>query len=51
MFRQRLYFFRTVLLGIDLALVACAWLLAYHLRLTSGRRRRLNAAIAKSRRL
>lgn len=36
MFRQRLYFFRTVLLGSDLALVALSWLLAYHLRLTSG---------------
>jgi Undecaprenyl-phosphate glucose phosphotransferase len=36
MFRQRLYFFRTLLLGIDLVLVALVWLLAYHVRLTSG---------------
>jgi Undecaprenyl-phosphate glucose phosphotransferase len=36
MFRQRLYFFRSVLLGSDLALVTLAWLLAYHVRLTSG---------------
>jgi Undecaprenyl-phosphate glucose phosphotransferase len=36
MFRQRLLFFRTILLGTDVVLVALAWLLAYHLRLTSG---------------
>jgi Undecaprenyl-phosphate glucose phosphotransferase len=35
-FRQRLLFFRTILLASDLALVALAWYLAYHLRLTSG---------------
>jgi Undecaprenyl-phosphate glucose phosphotransferase len=36
MFRQRLLFFRTILLATDLLLVALAWFLAYHLRLTSG---------------
>jgi FlaA1/EpsC-like NDP-sugar epimerase len=36
MFRQRLLFFRTLLLATDLALIALAWFLAYHLRLTSG---------------
>src|SRR5919108_4083418 len=36
MFRQRLLFFRTVLLATDLVAIALAWLLAYHLRLTSG---------------
>ena len=36
MFRQRLLFFRTLLLATDLVLVALAWYLAYHLRLTSG---------------
>jgi Undecaprenyl-phosphate glucose phosphotransferase len=36
MFRQRLLFFRTVLLATDVVLIAFAWLLAYHLRLTSG---------------
>jgi Undecaprenyl-phosphate glucose phosphotransferase len=36
MFRQRLLFFRTVLLVTDLVLIALAWFLAYHLRLTSG---------------
>jgi Undecaprenyl-phosphate glucose phosphotransferase len=36
MFRQRLLFFRTVLLATDVLLIAFAWLLAYHLRLTSG---------------
>jgi Undecaprenyl-phosphate glucose phosphotransferase len=36
MFRQRLLFFRTVLLATDLGLIALAWFLAYHLRLTSG---------------
>jgi Undecaprenyl-phosphate glucose phosphotransferase len=36
MFRQRLLFFRTLLLATDLVLVALAWFLAYHLRLTSG---------------
>jgi Undecaprenyl-phosphate glucose phosphotransferase len=36
MFRQRLLFFRTVLLATDVVLIALAWLLAYHLRLTSG---------------
>jgi Undecaprenyl-phosphate glucose phosphotransferase len=36
MFRQRLLFFRTLLLATDLVLIALAWLLAYHLRLTSG---------------
>jgi Undecaprenyl-phosphate glucose phosphotransferase len=36
MFRQRLLFFRTVLLATDLVLIALVWLLAYHLRLTSG---------------
>jgi Undecaprenyl-phosphate glucose phosphotransferase len=36
MFRQRLLFFRTILLAIDLVLIVLAWLLAYHLRLTSG---------------
>jgi Undecaprenyl-phosphate glucose phosphotransferase len=36
MFRQRLLFFRTVLLATDLVLIALAWFLAYHLRLTSG---------------
>jgi Undecaprenyl-phosphate glucose phosphotransferase len=36
MFRQRLLFFRTVLLATDLVLIAAAWFLAYHLRLTSG---------------
>ena len=36
MFRQRLLFFRTVLLATDLVLIASAWFLAYHLRLTSG---------------
>jgi len=36
MFRQRLLFFRTVLLATDLVLVTLAWYLAYHLRLTSG---------------
>ncbi len=36
MFRQRLLFFRTVLLATDIMLVTLAWFLAYHLRLTSG---------------
>ncbi len=36
MFRQRLLFFRTALLALDLVLIALAWYLAYHLRLTSG---------------
>jgi Undecaprenyl-phosphate glucose phosphotransferase len=36
MFRQRLLFFRTILLATDLVLIAVAWFLAYHLRLTSG---------------
>lgn len=36
MFRQRLLFFRTILLTTDLLLIALAWFLAYHLRLTSG---------------
>jgi Undecaprenyl-phosphate glucose phosphotransferase len=36
MFRQRLLFFRTLLLATDLVLVTLAWFLAYHLRLTSG---------------
>jgi Undecaprenyl-phosphate glucose phosphotransferase len=36
MFRQRLLFFRTVLLATDFVLIALAWFLAYHLRLTSG---------------
>ncbi len=36
MFRQRLLFFRTVLLATDLVLVTLAWYLSYHLRLTSG---------------
>jgi Undecaprenyl-phosphate glucose phosphotransferase len=36
MFRQRLLFFRTVLLATDVVLITLAWLLAYHLRLTSG---------------
>jgi Undecaprenyl-phosphate glucose phosphotransferase len=36
MFRRRLLFFRSVLLAVDLVLVAVAWLLAYHVRLTSG---------------
>jgi Undecaprenyl-phosphate glucose phosphotransferase len=36
MFRQRLLFFRTVLLATDFVLIAVAWFLAYHLRLTSG---------------
>ena len=36
MFRQRLLFFRTVLLATDLVLIALAWFFAYHLRLTSG---------------
>jgi Undecaprenyl-phosphate glucose phosphotransferase len=36
MFRQRLLFFRTVLLATDLVLVTVAWYFAYHLRLTSG---------------
>ncbi len=36
MFRQRLLFFRTLLLGMDLILITLAWFLAYHLRLTSG---------------
>jgi Undecaprenyl-phosphate glucose phosphotransferase len=36
MFRQRLLFFRTILLAIDLILIALSWYLAYHLRLTSG---------------
>jgi Undecaprenyl-phosphate glucose phosphotransferase len=36
MFRQRLLFFRTVLLATDLVLIALAWFWAYHLRLTSG---------------
>ena len=36
MFRQRLLFFRTVLLATDLVLIGLAWFLAYHLRLTSG---------------
>jgi Undecaprenyl-phosphate glucose phosphotransferase len=36
MFRQRLLFFRTLLLGTDLGLITLAWFLAYHLRLTSG---------------
>ena len=36
MFRQRLLFFRTLLLVTDLVLVVLAWYLAYHLRLTSG---------------
>ena len=36
MFRQRLLFFRTVLLATDLVLIALAWFCAYHLRLTSG---------------
>jgi Undecaprenyl-phosphate glucose phosphotransferase len=36
MFRQRLLFFRTLLLATDLVLIALAWFLAYHLRLTSG---------------
>jgi len=36
MFRQRLLFFRTLLLVTDLVVVVLAWLMAYHLRLTSG---------------
>jgi Undecaprenyl-phosphate glucose phosphotransferase len=36
MFRQRLLFFRTVLLVTDLVLITLAWYLSYHLRLTSG---------------
>jgi Undecaprenyl-phosphate glucose phosphotransferase len=36
MFRQRLLFFRTLLLTTDLVLIALAWFCAYHLRLTSG---------------
>ena len=36
MFRQRLLFFRTLLLVIDLILITCAWFFAYHVRLTSG---------------
>jgi Undecaprenyl-phosphate glucose phosphotransferase len=36
MFRQRLLFFRTILLATDVVLIALAWFLAYHLRLTSG---------------
>jgi Undecaprenyl-phosphate glucose phosphotransferase len=36
MFRQRLLFFRTLLLTTDLMLITVAWFLAYHLRLTSG---------------
>ena len=36
MFRQRLLFFRTVLLATDLVLIALVWLFAYHLRLISG---------------
>jgi Undecaprenyl-phosphate glucose phosphotransferase len=36
MFRQRLLFFRTVLLATDLVLVTVTWYFAYHLRLTSG---------------
>jgi Undecaprenyl-phosphate glucose phosphotransferase len=36
MFRQRLLFFRTLLLVTDLVLIVLAWFLAYHLRLTSG---------------
>lgn len=36
MFRQRLQFFRTLLLVADLILLTLAWFLAYHLRLTSG---------------
>jgi Undecaprenyl-phosphate glucose phosphotransferase len=36
MFRQRLLFFRTILLASDLILIALSWYLAYHLRLTSG---------------
>jgi Undecaprenyl-phosphate glucose phosphotransferase len=36
MFRLRLQFFRTFLLLTDLVLLTLAWLLAYHLRLTSG---------------
>src|SRR5262245_25713800 len=36
MFRQRLFFFRTLLLTTDLVLIALAWFCAYHVRLTSG---------------
>jgi len=36
MFRQRLLFFRTLLLLLDLMLITLAWFLAYHVRLTSG---------------
>lgn len=36
MFRQRLQFFRTLILVMDLTLITLAWFLAYHLRLTSG---------------
>jgi Undecaprenyl-phosphate glucose phosphotransferase len=36
MFRQRLLFFRTLLLASDGVLIALAWVFAYHLRLTSG---------------
>lgn len=36
MFRQRLLFFRTSLLVMDLVLITLAWLLAYYVRLTSG---------------
>jgi Undecaprenyl-phosphate glucose phosphotransferase len=36
MFRQRLLFFRTLLLVTDLVVIVLAWFLAYHLRLTSG---------------
>jgi Undecaprenyl-phosphate glucose phosphotransferase len=36
MFRQRLLFFRTLLLATDVVLIALAWFMAYHLRLTSG---------------
>ena len=36
MFRQRLLFFRTLLLVMDLVLVTLTWFLAYHVRLTSG---------------
>jgi len=36
MFQQRLQFFRTLLLGVDLLSLTLAWFFAYHLRLTSG---------------
>src|SRR5262247_2363206 len=36
MFRQRLLFFRTMRLATERVLIAVRWVVAYHLRLTSG---------------